>query len=388
LEELGLHCESKEIQNCVKKMERNGRIELLEFTRVLTGGPSLVKKAIMGDLAIPNFQEFCEDMKLIYHETAQNKEGTLPEYIPELSKVDPELFGVSFCTVDGQTFAYGDSDVDFPLQATILPLAYCLACEQSGYDNIHKFIGREPSGGKYNDFKLNSENKPHNPLINTGGIIIGSLLEPKENPSVRFGNVFDIISQLSGEGRISFMQRVYLSEKSHGERNHALSYFMRGSGVKGLEGNKITEVLDFYFQMCAIACNTRDLGIIAATLANGGLCPLTNKRVLSSETVKNCLSLLYSCGMYDYSGQWAFQVGLPSKSGISGCIMVIIPNVMGLAIYSPRVDKRGNSARGIEFCRKLTNKFNLSIFDELISGVSTKTDPTLNTTVNSEAMVE
>lgn len=139
----------------------------------------------------------------------------------------------------------------------------------------------------------------------------------------------------------------------------------------------LQDVLDFYLQVCSIACNTKDLSVIAATLANGGKCPTTNKRVISVENVRSCLSLLYSCGMYDYSGQWAFTVGLPAKSGISGALMVVIPNVMGLALYSPLVDKRGNSRRGVEFCKRLAHDFNFSIFDQLVGGVSSKVDPTI-----------
>lgn len=375
LRDLGLHTNRKHIQKHVRKMARNGKIELLEFTKIMTGKPHVVQRALNNQLAIPNFQEFCQELQVLFDDTIPNHQGFLPHYIPELANVNPDWFGVSICTVDGQTFSCGDSDQSFSLQAAVLPLAYCLACEQSGVEKVHEYIGREPSGSAFNAFVLNADNKPHNPMVNTGGIVVCSLLEPKDDPSLRFGMLYDKISAMAGEAKITFHQRMYLSEKSHGERNFALAYYMRGAGVKGLQDVRMHDVLDFYFQTCSIQCTTQDLSVIAGTLASGGVCPLTRKRVLSTETVKNCLSLLYSCGMYDYSGQWAFQIGLPSKSGVSGCIMVIIPNVMGLAIYSPRIDKRGNSVRGIEFCRKITSKFNLSIFDELV-GSYAKPDPT------------
>lgn len=369
LRDLGLDTDRKHIQKCVRQMVKNrenGRIELLEFIRVMNGRPNVVQRALNNQLAIANWTEFCCDFGVIFEETKPNNQGFLPLYIPELAKVNPDWFGASICSVDGQTFSCGDSDQSFSLQASVLPLAYCLACEQIGVETVHEYIGREPSGSAFNAFTLNADNKPHNPMVNTGGIVVCSLLGPKDDPSLRFGQIYDKISAMAGDAKITFHQRMYLSEKSHGERNFALAYFMRGAGVKGLQDVRIHDVLDFYFQLCSIQCTTQDLSVIAGTLASGGVCPLTRKRVLSTETVKNCLSLLYSCGMYDYSGQWAFQIGLPSKSGVSGCIMVIIPNVMGLAIYSPRIDKRGNSVRGIELCRRLTNKFNLSIFDELV----------------------
>jgi glutaminase len=130
------------------------------------------------------------------------------------------------------------------------------------------------------------------------------------------------------------------------------------------------DILDFYFQTCSLEVNVKTLASIAATLANGGICPATGRRILSPETVKNCLILLFSCGMYDYSGAWAFNVGLPAKSGVSGCIFVVIPNVMGLCTFSPRLDFRGNSVRGIEFCKILAKRYNFHIFTQLVgSGI-------------------
>ncbi|KAL0481770.1 glutaminase [Acrasis kona] len=376
------------IERIIAQVESNGRIDMTGFTKLMTGKKNLVQKALSGELAIPNFAGFCDDLNKIFLETKKQNPGNLANYIPELGTVDPEYFGMSLCTVDGQAFSAGDSRIDFTLQSTMLPIVYCLACEQVGYDRVHEFIGKEPSGSTYNAFVLNSENKPHNPMINTGGIICCSILEPQDNQSNRFGNLFDFVSSMAGDSKITFHQRTYLSEKEHGDRNAALAYYMRGAEVKGLDGKRLPEVLDFYFQACSIACNTEDLSVIAATLAKGGICPLTNKRVLQTSTVRNCLSLLYSCGMYDYSGQWAFTIGLPAKSGVSGNIMVIIPNVMGLALYSPKVDKRGNSVRGIEFCKRLISQFSLSIFDNLVGGVSSKVDPTTDATPADNVMVE
>ncbi len=236
------------------------RIDLSEFTRVLTQKPSqsnIISRALQEQLAIPNFQEFCQELVRIFEqvklecEDLQSK-AALPDYIPELAKIDPNLFAFSICTVDGQVFSYGDWDIEFTLQATILPITYCIALEQHGVQHVHEFIGREPSGAPFNAFLLNSEKKPHNPFSTAGGLIACSLIEPENNPSERFTNVFDTVSHLSGNSKSAFVQQVYLSEKAHADHNRALSYFMRGNGVKGLEGSKITETLDFYFQCCSI----------------------------------------------------------------------------------------------------------------------------------------
>jgi len=172
--------------------------------------------------------------------------------------------------------------------------------------------------------------------------------------------------------QITYSQCTYLSEKEHNDRNRALCYFMRSNDVKGIseeEGYDINDVLDFYVQANSISCTTRELSIIASSLANCGVCPMTGERCIKDiQTVRDCLSLLYSCGMYDYSGTWAFTVGLPAKSGVSGCLMIIVPNVCGIALYSPLVDKRGHSVRAIEFCQLLSKQCNLSILGGLMNG--------------------
>ena len=140
------------------------------------------------------------------------------------------------------------------------------------------------------------------------------------------------------------------------------------------EGTDLVQVLEFYFQCCSLTCNADALSVIAATLANGGICPTTGKRVLSPQTVRNCLSLMYSCGMYDFSGEFAFSIGLPAKSGVSGAMMIVVPNVMGLCTWSPRLDRLGNSVRGIDFCKELVTDFNFHNYDNL-TGISEKRDP-------------
>ncbi|KAL9642823.1 hypothetical protein ABK040_009898 [Willaertia magna] len=361
---------------------KDGKISFSDFVRFMTSDkPNLLQKCLNGELAIPNFKEFCHNLLEIHDQVNKISlsEGKLPSYIPELANVDINQFGISLCTIDGQIAHIGNGTRKvFTLQHCVLPLMYCLACEQLGSEHIHEFIGREPSGSAYNAFILNEDNKPHNPFMSTGGLVCASLLTPKNNSSKRFTNVYQFIQRLAGcpitgdsnddNSQISYSQCTYLSEKEHNERNKALCYFMRSSSVKGIHSeDNINDVLDFYVQCNSISCTTRELSIIAGTLANSGVCPISGERVIKqAQTVRDCLSLLYSCGMYDYSGTFAFQIGLPAKSGISGCLFVVVPGVMGMAIYSPLVDKRGNSIKGIEFCKQLTAKFNISILDCLV----------------------
>lgn len=192
----------------------------------------------------------------------------------------------------------------------------------------------------------------------------------------RFDYVMSRWRSLCGGETPRFSTSVFLSERETADRNHALAYFMREKDAFP-DSVHIHDVLEFYMQCCAIELNTEMMAVVAATLANGGICPITGERIFRSETVRYCLSLMSACGMYDFSGEFAFSIGLPAKSGVSGAIMVVVPNVMGFCTWSPRLDEQGNSMRGIEFCRRLVDCFNFHNFDDL-TGIAGKKDPRLN----------
>jgi glutaminase len=197
------------------------------------------------------------------------------------------------------------------------------------------------------------------------------MISPKLIAADRFDKVLDTWSRLAGGCRVGFDNATFLSETGTADRNYALSYFMREKKAFP-EGTDIHEVLEFYFQCCSIQMNCQALSVVAATLANGGVCPVTGRRVFQPETVRHCLCLMYSCGMYDFSGEWAFSVGLPCKSGVSGVIMVVIPRVMGLCLFSPKLDGCGNSVKGVEFCKQLVANFGFHLFDQMVAGLSTE----------------
>ncbi|MBN9161763.1 MAG: hypothetical protein BGO98_28560 [Myxococcales bacterium 68-20] len=230
------------------------------------------------------------------------------------------------------------------------------------------------SGRGFNELTLNKENRPHNPMINAGAIATSSLIRRGASVADRFDHVMEQWRLLAGGQKAGFSNAVYLSERDKGDRNYALGYFMKEKRVFP-EGTDLLQTLEFYFQCCSIETSCDRMAAIAATLANGGVCPMTGERVLRFSTVRNCLSLMYSCGMYDFSGEFAFTIGLPAKSGVSGGLMVVVPNVLGLCTWSPRLDPLGNSVRGIAFCEELVGRFNFHNYDNLVGSLDSKRDP-------------
>jgi glutaminase len=346
-------------------------------------------------MVIPDFKGFCGDVHRIYAATRKNHSGTTASYIPQLDLqgADADRFGVALCTVDGQRQSFGDSRDFFTIQSTCKPISYCLALEEHGPEYVHRFVGHEPSGASFNELTLNRHGQPHNPMINAGAIMSSALIrlsDKKDRPATKppggtsergwSGERFDYVmtrwQKLCGGEAPRFSTSVFLSERETADRNHALAYFMREKGAFP-EGIDLHDVLEFYMQCCAIELNAEMMTVVAATLANGGICPITGERIFRSETVRYCLSLMSACGMYDFSGEFAFSIGLPAKSGVSGAVMVVVPNVMGFCTWSPRLDEQGNSVRGIEFCRRFVDSFNFHNFDDL-TGISGKKDPRLN----------
>ena len=295
--------------------------------------------------------------------------GKVANYIPELACVDPNMFGVSVCDINGKVYNFGDCNTHFCLQSCSKPLSYCKAYDELGKDELHKHVGYEPSGQSFNAFILNKNGLPHNPMINSGAIMVASQIGKKMEPGKRFNILKECYTKLSGNNNVGFDNSIFLSEQHHADRNISLAYYMRENGAfnEQLSPNEISDNLNLYFQQCSTTITCEMGSIISATLANGGICPTTNEIVFSENSVKDCITLMYGCGMYDYSGEFAFEIGLPAKSGVSGCILLVVPNMMGICIWSPPLDEQGNSFKGIEFCKQLNQELNLHIFHNIIS---------------------
>ncbi len=332
---------------------------------------TFMKNALTNNFVIPDFNTFCQEIEKIFLKVREKTGGKVADYIPQLARVDPEQFAVSICTVDGQRFSIGDAHTKFCLQSTCKPINYCLAIEEHGENTVHRHIGREPSGRSFNELTLNLEGLPHNPLINAGAIMAAYLLKRDLDAADRFDHVFKAWEQLCAGRPMSFNNAVYLSERETADRNFALAYFMRENGAFPKDTH-LLETLEFYFQCCSLESTTHDLAIAAATLANSGINPLTGHQIFHEKTVQDCLSLMLSCGMYDFSGEFAFRIGLPAKSGVSGAMLVVVPNLMGISIWSPRLDKLGNSVRGVAFCEGLVKSYNFHMYDTLIKETNKK----------------
>ncbi|MGC4879911.1 glutaminase A [Micromonospora sp. DT43] len=355
--------------------EGPARIDLTRFIALCRAGGGVIEKSLRGDLVIPDFAALRAEIFAIYEGLRGVDEGQVADYIPQLGRVDPEKFGIALCTTDGQRLALGDAESVFCVQSVCKPVNYCLALEQHGAEQVHRHVGREPSGRGFNELTLNSEGLPHNPMINSGAIMCCSLLRPTWEMADRFDHVAETWRRLAGGGAVGFNNAVYLSERRTADRNFALGYFMREHRAFP-DGTDLTETLEFYFQCCSIEVDARSLSVVAASLANGGVNPLTRERIFSADTVRKCLSLMSSCGMYDYSGEFAFTIGLPAKSGVSGGLMIVVPGVLGICVWSPRLDALGNSVRGVAFCEALVNRFNFHVYDSLATGEdSGKRDP-------------
>lgn len=286
-------------------------------------------------------------------------EGHLAAYIPELANVNPNLFAIAITLADGQTVSVGDVEAEFTLQSASKPFVYGLALTKLGREKLHEKVGVEPSGEAFNSIVELEKvtHRPYNPMINSGAIAVTSLLPPA-NPSERMRVIQDHFDRLAGR-KLSIDEAVFQSEKQTAHRNRSIAHLMRHFDV--IEGD-IEASLDLYFKQCSIRAGVKDLAHMAATLATGGIQPLTKERVLKPEVVRDVLSLMFTCGMYDSAGEWAFDVGMPAKSGVSGCLMAVAPGQMAIAVYSPLIDARGHSCRGVAVIKELSEALGLGIF--------------------------
>ena len=352
------------------------QVSITQFKTLAQHNSSLIRRAVEGNLAVPDFAALTADITRMSDELLPVRSGAVAGYIPQLARVDPKQLAIAVCTVDGQRFSVGDATTAFSLQSVSKAVSYCLALDEHGTEAVHRHVGREPSGRSFNELALNPHGLPHNPMVNAGGIMTCSLIRPAEDIADRFDHVAATWQRLAGGRRPGFNNAVYLSERQTADRNFALGYSMRESGAFP-PGTDLVTTLEFFFQSCSIEVDAQMLAVAAASLANAGVCPLTENPVFSAGTVQSCLSLMSSCGMYDFSGEFAFTIGLPAKSGVSGAVMLVIPGLMGIAVWSPRLDEHGNSVRGIEFCRKLVAEYTVHVFDSLVTGRgrSAKRDP-------------
>ena len=291
-------------------------------------------------------------------------EGEVATYIPELAKANPEDFGIALMTPEGHFFAAGDYERPFTIQSISKPFTYGMAIEALGQEAVSRHVGVEPSGDAFNSIELHAPtNRPFNPMVNSGAITVTALLHARYREKA-LDVLLDQFSAAAGR-RLVIDEGVYESERRTGHRNRAIVHLLLNFGMVHEEAET---ALDLYFRQCAILVTCRDLAAMAATLANMGTNPVTKEAVFDIQSVKDMLSIMFTCGMYDYSGQWAYRVGVPAKSGVAGGVMAVVNRQLGIATYSPRLDAHGNSRRGIEVSVELANRLGLHIFDCLNVG--------------------
>lgn len=319
----------------------------------------VIRRALEGELVVPDFQDLAARMTRIYDDVLPDRSGRVAQYIPTLRDADPERFGLVVVTRDGQTLALGDVDVPFSVQSISKAFAYAAALELHGPDVVNGWVDREQSGGPFNDkrLSLDATGKPRNPMINAGAIAIDAMIRPGDDESARYRHLHDTWTRSTAGLAPGFDTATFLAERQEGDGNFALAHLMRDSRM--LMGDPDARAAaEFYFRVCSMEVDARRLGLAAATLANDGVAPWTGEQVFSARTVRQTKSLMASSGMYDGSGRFADEVGLPAKSGVSGGVIMLAPD-FAVATFSPRLDAEGNSVRGVEVCRRVSEEFRL-----------------------------
>ncbi len=301
-------------------------------------------------------------LKEILEECYQyTQEGAVASYIPELAKADRNDFGICLMSdTDGIYFA-GDYNKRFTMQSIVKPIILLMALMDKGVDSVRSLVGVEATGKPFDAFNYSDQalKREHiNPMINTGAIALCTLIDG-ESYEEKFSRLLDLTRKMSGNPALQIDEDVYLSEKATGNKNRALAYMLK---AYGMIHDDVEAVLDCYFRACSIKVTCMDLARIAFVLSNKGINPDTGEQIFAQEYAKYVNAVLMTCGMYDGSGEFAINVGVPAKSGVGGGIMAVVPGRMGVGLYSPALDNKGNSVAGIKALESLSKKLELSIF--------------------------
>ena len=285
-------------------------------------------------------------------------EGVVASYIPELALANPEWFGIVVASANGKVIEVGDTRQSFTIQSLSKPFVFGIALEALGREGVLEKVAVEPSGDPFNSIVLHEQsNRPFNPMVNAGAIAAADLI-PGDSITERNKRLMQTLGRYIGRD-VYVDQAVFTSERATGHRNRAIGHLMLNFGMVQ---PRIEETLELYFQQCSVLINCRDLAVMGATLANGGVNPITSERAVAAEYVQDLLSIMLTCGMYDFSGEWAYRVGLPAKSGVGGGVVAVIPGHAAIAVFSPRLDPRGNSVRALKVCEDLAREFGLHSF--------------------------
>ena len=298
--------------------------------------------------------------KLVKKNIAETKQGTVASYIPELDKARKDALGLYIIDVEGNEYYSGDWDTKFTIQSISKIVTLMLAILDNGEEYVFSKVGMEPTGDPFNSIKkleTSSRRKPYNPLINAGAIAIASMIKGKDVRD-KFQRLLDFLRKISEDETLDVNYKIYCGESETGNRNRAMGYFLKGEGI--IEGD-VEDALDIYFKQCSIEVTAKTLAKIALFLANNG--KLSSGEIVITPRIATIVkTLMVTCGMYDSSGEFAVRAGIPSKSGVGGGILSVVPGKMGIGVYGPSLDKKGNSIAGVLLLEDLSSELNLTIF--------------------------
>lgn len=303
-------------------------------------------------------QDFLDDLVLTL--SAETERGKVADYIPQLAHVDPKHFGIAVCTPDGQLYSAGNANTPFSIQSISKVFTLTIALGKMG-DGIWKHVGREPSGDPFNSIvQLEHESgKPRNPFINAGAIAVVDAIMMGHEPKETLAEILNFVRFIAQDNSICFDHKVAASEMEHRDRNASLAHFMKAFGRLR---HDVDKVLGTYFHQCAIAMNCEQLARAGLFLVSDGIDKATNIRVVSAQRARRINSLMMMCGHYDGSGEFAYRVGLPGKSGVGGGILAIAPGKGSIAVWSPGLDALGNSYLGTRALEQLVQHTGWSVF--------------------------
>jgi len=304
---------------------------------------------------MPPLQRF---LTACHADFASDHSGEVAHYIPELSKANPDHFGISLATLDGHVYEVGETREPFTIQSMSKAFVFALALDTLGAAHVESVIGVEPSGDPFNSIRLNAENHPFNPMVNAGAIACSGLIREAKGDGA-FEYIRRALGRFAGR-ELKMDEAVFASESTTGDRNRAIGYLLRNSTIIKED---VGAVLEVYFRQCSVLVTARDIAIMAATLANRGVNPVTGEQVMTPYAISRTLSVMTSSGMYDFAGEWIYRVGIPAKSGVGGGILAALPARLGLGSYSPRLDSHGNSVRGIKVCEALSAHYDLHMLN-------------------------
>ncbi|XP_041693969.1 glutaminase liver isoform, mitochondrial isoform X1 [Coregonus clupeaformis] len=361
----GLHRSDPRIKDCYfhmrKLQDEDGTVDRNTFQRCVTGFVSLILKALQGRFVIPDFATFTDETQKLFMKCKQ-----LSSVKQEKDSGDSAKWGVSVCTVDGQRLSLGDCAESCVLEEVSWPLVYGIAIDQLGVDNVHRYVGMEEFSKYDSPFTLTKQGVPHSPLIETGAIITASLLQLAASLGAeeeeKYESVLNAVKRLCNKEHANLNCTSYQSLRKDSIRLHALSFYLQEKKCFP-ETVDINATLDLMLQCASTEVTCESGAAMAASLANGGLCPLSGDQVLSPSATKSMLSMMQVAGMNEYSRIFNFKTSAPAKSSKSGVMLAVVPGVLGLLCWSPDLDSFGNCWKAVHFCEELISTFQLHSFD-------------------------